>query len=272
MTIKEFSKLCNCTTQTLRYYDKIDLLKPAKVDQFTGYRYYDSEQAFQYVKIKNLQEGMFSIEEIRELLEKDEEEIVKAFDVKIAEQKAKLEKIIQIQKSYQNDYMKVQKLVREVQDKINNDMGSYDICAEYGISQDYHKKIMEEMNEQFDQALEQIKEMESFLPDEDMHLNHNFEVTYSDIESPVADVHNRVVMEMNGWDHTVEILEKMPKLDGEQEYILYFEVVDEKMNYYDFCQIVISIVKDRNETDGINLSCIRNGSKDGQNHFWLLKK
>lgn len=55
MTIKEFSLLCSCTTQTLRYYDSINLLKPARVDQFSGYRYYDSEQALDYVKIKNLQ-------------------------------------------------------------------------------------------------------------------------------------------------------------------------------------------------------------------------
>ena len=55
MTIKEFSKLCDCNTQTLRYYDSIDLLKPARVDSFTGYRYYDEDQALDYIKIKNLQ-------------------------------------------------------------------------------------------------------------------------------------------------------------------------------------------------------------------------
>lgn len=35
MTIKDFSKLCKCTTQTLRYYDHINLLKPARVDGMT---------------------------------------------------------------------------------------------------------------------------------------------------------------------------------------------------------------------------------------------
>ena len=28
MTIKEFSRLCGCNPQTLRYYDHVDLLKP----------------------------------------------------------------------------------------------------------------------------------------------------------------------------------------------------------------------------------------------------
>ena len=54
MTIKEFANLCGCSTQTLRYYDKIDLLKPVKVDPWSGYRYYTKSQAIDFVKIKNL--------------------------------------------------------------------------------------------------------------------------------------------------------------------------------------------------------------------------
>lgn len=34
MTIKEFSRLCGCNPQTLRYYDHVDLLKPVKVDKY----------------------------------------------------------------------------------------------------------------------------------------------------------------------------------------------------------------------------------------------
>ncbi len=54
MTIKEFAQLCACSTQTLRYYDRIDLLKPMKVDSWSGYRYYEARQAVDFVKIKNL--------------------------------------------------------------------------------------------------------------------------------------------------------------------------------------------------------------------------
>lgn len=116
MTIKEFSKLCNCTTQTLRYYDSINLLKPAKVDRFTGYRYYESVQALDYVKIKNLQDAMFSIDEIKEILGQEDFDIVKALEVKIAEQKAKLERIEQIKMSYRREYMQMQDLIKRTQD------------------------------------------------------------------------------------------------------------------------------------------------------------
>lgn len=83
MTIKEFSRLCGCNPQTLRYYDHVDLLKPVKVDSWTGYRYYDEDQALQFVKIKNLQMAGFSIDEIRGLLDADNDTIFKAFSAKI---------------------------------------------------------------------------------------------------------------------------------------------------------------------------------------------
>ena len=73
ITIQGFAKLCGCNTQTLRYYDRIGLLAPAKVDEWTGYRYYEEDQAMRFVKIKNLQQADFSIEEIRPLLEENED-------------------------------------------------------------------------------------------------------------------------------------------------------------------------------------------------------
>ena len=53
--IGEFSHLCETTIKTLRHYDKINLLKPTKVDNFTGYRYYEEDQIKTLEKIKQLQ-------------------------------------------------------------------------------------------------------------------------------------------------------------------------------------------------------------------------
>jgi len=55
--IGEFSKLSFVTVQTLRHYDDIGLLKPTKVEQQTGYRYYNADQLprIQYISaLKNL--------------------------------------------------------------------------------------------------------------------------------------------------------------------------------------------------------------------------
>ena len=44
LRIGEFSKLARISIKTLRYYDKIGLLKPAMIDSATQYRYYTVEQ------------------------------------------------------------------------------------------------------------------------------------------------------------------------------------------------------------------------------------
>lgn len=43
-TISEFARLRNININSLRYYEKIGILKPVKVDSRTGYRYYSPEQ------------------------------------------------------------------------------------------------------------------------------------------------------------------------------------------------------------------------------------
>ena len=42
--IGEFSKLTDVPVKTLRYYDEIDLFKPAETDFYSNYRYYKEEQ------------------------------------------------------------------------------------------------------------------------------------------------------------------------------------------------------------------------------------
>lgn len=67
--IGEFSYLCEATMKTLRYYDKINLLKPAMIDEFTGYRYYSEEQVERFQKIKQFQLVGFTLTEIKQLID-----------------------------------------------------------------------------------------------------------------------------------------------------------------------------------------------------------
>lgn len=43
-TISEFAKLRNININSLRYYEKLGILKPAIIDEKNGYRYYSAEQ------------------------------------------------------------------------------------------------------------------------------------------------------------------------------------------------------------------------------------
>lgn len=65
-SIGEMASICNVSIQTLRYYDKINLIKPIERDTKSNYRYYSIEQAFRINTIKYLQSSGLSIEEIRE--------------------------------------------------------------------------------------------------------------------------------------------------------------------------------------------------------------
>jgi DNA-binding transcriptional MerR regulator len=67
--IGEFSKLVQIPVPTLRYYDQLGLLKPVKLDHFTGYRYYSASQLPQLHRILALKGLGFSLEQIAEVLD-----------------------------------------------------------------------------------------------------------------------------------------------------------------------------------------------------------
>jgi len=44
LKIGEFSKIAQVSIKTLRYYDRMGLLKPAHIDRYSSYRYYTLSQ------------------------------------------------------------------------------------------------------------------------------------------------------------------------------------------------------------------------------------
>lgn len=71
LTIGEFSRLVQVPTKTLRYYDDINLFKPAHVDRFTQYRYYSVEQLPRLYRLLALRGLGLSLEQIADLLDED---------------------------------------------------------------------------------------------------------------------------------------------------------------------------------------------------------
>jgi effector-binding domain-containing protein len=69
--IGDFSRFSFVTVKTLHYYDEIGLLKPVKVDRFTGYRYYSAEQLPRLNYIVALKNLGLSLEEIGTLITND---------------------------------------------------------------------------------------------------------------------------------------------------------------------------------------------------------
>ncbi|MEG0693095.1 MAG: MerR family transcriptional regulator [Oscillospiraceae bacterium] len=66
--IGEFSKMSKTTIKALRYYDEIGLLNPEGIDQFTGYRFYTTNQLVELHNIQSLRQIGLSIDEIKLIL------------------------------------------------------------------------------------------------------------------------------------------------------------------------------------------------------------
>lgn len=66
--IGEFSNLSGLSINTLHHYNDIGILKPEKIDKFTGYRYYSAFQLVTVNKIMALKDAGFSLSEISQIL------------------------------------------------------------------------------------------------------------------------------------------------------------------------------------------------------------
>lgn len=285
MTIKDFAILCKCNPQTLRYYDKIGLLKPNHVDSWTGYRHYEETQAIDFVKIKNLQEAEFSIEQIRELLSKPDEEIYNAFERKIMEQAAKLEHIKKIQTTYLSQKQLMEARIKEVKELIKKSALQVNSEEEFGISKDDYKKMIDSTNDYFEQCARTANSEDSTLFSLEMDEVDDGDVIELDLDKIVENAtikeHNNplkndkyvTIYEMHLWEKTVDALKDLPALeDNSSEYLFYFELDKSKASNMTYCTTILGIALERNDGKKLNLSCKAYKSKDGENHFWLLKE
>lgn len=91
--IGEFSRLVRVSPRMLRHYEKCGLLRPAEIDEATGYRRYSANQIPHLSKIVMLRDMGFSIEEIGELLPQFEDTlfVAKALRSKTNEVKSIIE-------------------------------------------------------------------------------------------------------------------------------------------------------------------------------------
>lgn len=76
----DFAKMCHTTKDTLIFYDRIGVFKPAYVDG-KKYRYYEPRQAVQFAFLSHLRDIGFSLEEIKEfILCPNEEKFIKRLE------------------------------------------------------------------------------------------------------------------------------------------------------------------------------------------------
>ncbi len=299
MTIKEFARLCACNAQTLRYYDKIDLLKPVKVDPWSGYRYYESKQAIDFVKIKNLQAADFTIEEIKILLTQSDRQVYDAFDRKIAEQTQKLERIREIQKSYLAEKHTMEQIIYSMTDYILSQCSHPEVLLEIGLPVSDAPAILallkDYLNETGSRELPQ-GEVCMTVNDEVIHgeaavldrihsltkenlsdtilLNTGYGCSTEHSTDPDPDFSDyEVVFERQGWENVRDFFHGIPQLEEGKTYCLW--VRTNKTDLPDdlsFAMFLMGAVRYQQELKNVAVNCACSTVADQENHFRLLCK
>ena len=84
LKIGELAALAGISVKALRVYEKKNVIKPVRVDEASGYRYYSADQLEQVESLMELQDMGFSLAEIEQILsgERSKEEILKLFEEK----------------------------------------------------------------------------------------------------------------------------------------------------------------------------------------------
>ncbi len=294
MTIKDFSKLCSCGTQTLRYYDRIGLLKPARVDPWSGYRYYEPRQAIDFVKIKNLQTADFSISEIKLLLTKSDEQIYEAFAEKITAQEQKLEKIIEIQKTYLSEKTNMERIIQGMSDFVLSGLSDFETLREFGLQPEDRGLIIDKIRSYMQQLMlqdlgsseklrlrvndevytgaEQIAEKLSSLRVENLYDT----ITLNDSDEPEEEFSPGdydLIWEMHGWSHVYEFIDQMPLPENDGEYYYHFGLDEAKYDAaLSYPLFMLGYVTLKKGDEAVIMGSGAEKSPDGQNHFSLMRR
>jgi len=104
--IGDVSKICEIPIKTLRFYEEEGLIKPVKVDIYTGYRYYDDDNVLELYRIKLLKNLGFTLKEIREFDEKSLDKKIKEIKNQVIQLKDKKAMISYLQKQKGEKIMK----------------------------------------------------------------------------------------------------------------------------------------------------------------------
>ena len=97
MKISDFAREHGISARTLRYYDEIGLLRPARVDEENGYREYDDAAAERLRAIRFYQTVGFSLEEVQSLLHASDDKRLAALErqrTRLIHQRDRLDRLI----------------------------------------------------------------------------------------------------------------------------------------------------------------------------------
>ena len=295
MTIKEFASLCGCNAQTLRYYDKIDLLKPVKVDQWSSYRYYVKSQAIDFVRIKNLQAADFTIDEIKALLIMPDQQVFEAFDQKIAEQIQKLERIKEIQQSYLTEVNRMKNLIYSFCDHLLDKAKDPVVLQEFGVnvedaaaivatvrkllvsrtiaSGDKPRPVQMVVDNKLFEGTQALKNMTFLIKEEELDNTIYLNAEHIRTETSDSTENLETIWEGHGWSYTHEFFDQIPAMEDGVQYVIMIRHHEKDVcGTLSYPLFLIGLMLRKGYHAAEDMHCYVETSSDGQNHFSLLRR
>lgn len=229
LQIKEFAKLCGCTTSLLRYYDNKDVLKPYFIESFTGYRYYQSSQALEFHRIKELQKAGFSIKEIKKIKDKNKNEIIDILKDKLIKQKQLTNSIENLIKTYQDNEMKIENNVKESDKLYSMKVTS---CNNKLILNKKNENIILNFNKDTTEISILLNNMQKQVligfEDLDDLKEHQNKTWY----------HTKII---SGWQTKEELLKKIKNTKITKELCVHLFNINESINLFTIAEIMTSV-------------------------------
>src|SRR5262249_54640965 len=81
LSIGRFARLTGLSVKALRHYDEVGLLRPAHVDDWTGYRWYEPSQLREAVAVRRLRSLRVPLDEVAVLIRSDDRSLREALAV-----------------------------------------------------------------------------------------------------------------------------------------------------------------------------------------------
>lgn len=201
-TVKQLADLAGVSPRTLHYYDQIGLLEPEQIGE-NGYRYYSDRAMLRLQQILFFKELGFSLEEIREIMDRPDFDLLQALRLHKAGLQERLERL--------------KRLITTVEKTLLNLEGAYPMKnRQYfeGFSEEKQKQYEQEIRQRYgEKAFEGVRDWNSYTPEQKATIQAESEAIYGDLAA---------ILESSGIASHLEFTPDSPELQAAQPIIAHW--------------------------------------------------
>lgn len=239
LSIGQMAKLNNISVQTLRHYEKVELLKPSYINETTGYRYYSMKDFSTIDLIKQCKAMGMPLEEIKEVTH-NYTSLESIFNILGNQKQIIYEKMRELE----NIKNKIESLENKI--KISLDKGLNTVFIKYNEERTfktYHCK--DRYTDEFEIILRKVL-LEVERDYENVNAEIAFTTSYSDMKLNQNVVYKNVMINLGENKHFID--EKIIKIPKGKYLTMYFDdAYRDSGKYYG---VIMKYIKD-NEIETI---------------------